>query len=134
MNSNSIFRPLVTFLLCGQIFLYLFSWESAYSDDAVGALLFHGADAALPQSALVAAGDILFALYVLAYIGTLVFARWSRCLLAALTLLGGLWIPFNGVAISSGIEAMIGYYLTVGDGVIVALSFFSAVRKRFARS
>ncbi len=100
----------------------------------MAALLFYGADSLLDESFLNAISYGLLALYVLTYAGLYFFLRWARGIFLALALLGGLWIPVYGVAVQSGYEAMLGYFLTLGDGFLLGLAFFSKVSQRFAKT
>lgn len=133
MKLDIAYRACVVALLLGQLLWFLFPWESLYGEQSVAALLFYGADSMLGERALNVISYSIFALYLMAYAGMYFFMRWARRFLLALLLLGGLWIPVNGVAIQSGYEAMLGYFLTLGDGCLVGISFFSGVSQRFAR-
>lgn len=133
MKLDIAYRTCVVVLLLGQVLWFLFPWGSLYSERSVAALLFHGADSMLGEHALNVASYFILVLYLMAYAGMYFFMRWARWFLLALLLLGGLWIPVYGVAVQSGYEAMLGYFLTLGDGFLVGISFFSGVSQRFAR-
>jgi hypothetical protein len=134
MKLDVAYRGVVVALLLGHLLWFFFPWGILYGEDSVAALLFYGAGSMLEERILNVASYFLFALYLAAYAGMYFFIRWARGLFLALLLLAGLWISVNGVAVQSGYEAMIGYFLTLGDGFLVAASFFSGVSQRFVRS
>ncbi|TWT18313.1 hypothetical protein [Luteimonas wenzhouensis] len=134
MKLDIAYRACVVALLIGQLLWFLFPWASLYGEQSVAALLFYGADSILGEQALNVASHFIFALYLVTYAGMYFFMRWARNFLLVLLLLGGLWIPVNGIAVQSGYEAMLGYFLTLGDGFLIGISFFSRVSQGFSRS
>jgi hypothetical protein len=133
MKSDTIFRVFVAVLLIGQLLYFIFPWQSLYSEGSSAALLFYGADSVLEESVLGIIGYAILALYVVTYVGLYFFMRWARQVLLALALLGGLWIPMYGVAVQSGYESMVSYLLSLGDGFLIGVAFYSKVGQRFAK-
>lgn len=78
--------------------------------------------------------SVLFsAMYAVIYLGLLFFRAWARIALSVLTVSVGLSLPLFGLSVQSGYEGMIGYFMVLGDGFVVALSFFSALSLKFKK-
>ncbi|MBB6066170.1 hypothetical protein [Pseudoxanthomonas broegbernensis] len=86
------------------------------------------------EKAIIALSNMLTVVYVCAYLGMILYKKWARALLTTTALLGGLSIPLYGMSVQSGYEAMLGYFATLGDGMVIALSFFSELRLKFSKA
>lgn len=78
-------------------------------------------------------GYLIAFAYLVAYLGMFFFVDWARKLFAFLLIAGSALIPIQGLSVQSGLEGMLGYLLTLGDGVVLGLSFFSTVDAKFSQ-
>ena len=65
--------------------------------------------------------------------GLLFFNVWARRVYVVIVFLGGLLIPMYGMSVQSGYENALNYFMTLGDGFIICLSFFTSINQQFIR-
>ncbi len=106
----------------------------AYGNGSIAALGWLGANSLIEKKTIIALSNGLTVVYACAYIGMIFYKKWDRALLATTALFGGLVVPLYGVSVQSGYEAMLGYFATLDDGMIIALSFFSELRLKFSKA
>lgn len=68
---------------------------------------------------------------LLAAIGLVLFKAWGRTALIVLLLFGLLITPASALYMTSGWATMVGYLCSLLEGGIVALAYFSPIRKMF---
>lgn len=68
---------------------------------------------------------------VLAAIGLVLFKAWGRTALVVSLLLGLLFAPASGLYMTTGWATLLGYLCSLFEGGIVALVYFSYIRKMF---
>ena len=73
---------------------------------------------------------VLFAVQV----GLFCFRRWARTGFVALTLLLVVTVPFLGLSIYLPLDAAITELISISDGLIIALAYFSPLRREFAKA
>jgi hypothetical protein len=65
--------------------------------------------------------------------GVLFFRRWGRTLFVAVTAVGALLVPIGGLYVDTGWTVMVASLAGLCEGMIIALMYFSPVRRMFAR-
>lgn len=130
---TTAYRLLLVFLLVLLLTSFFFPWSFVYDNGSIAALGWLGANALIGERAIIALSNVLTVVYTCAYIGMIFYKKWARALLTTTALLGGLAIPLYGMSVQSGYEAMLGYFATLGDGIVIALSFFSELRLKFSK-
>ncbi|MCH8544193.1 MAG: hypothetical protein LAT61_11530 [Alcanivorax sp.] len=88
-------------------------------------LFWVGAGSTIPKAIDIAITYAISGGFLLSYAGLFFFQNWARYLLLVTTVSAVVATPFYGVAVSSGIESMVGFLLGVAAGFILAISFFS---------
>ena len=66
-------------------------------------------------------------------IGLFCFHRWARAGFLGLTLVFLVTVPFLGLSIYLPLEAAITELISISDGLIIALAYFSPLRRQFAK-
>lgn len=127
----AIYRISLIFLLSVLLISYFLPWGFAYDNNSIAALRWLGANALVSEKEIIASSKFITMAYAAAYIGMIFYKRWARMLLLAISLLGGVAISLFGMSVQSGYESMLGYFATLGDGFIIALSFFSELKSKF---
>jgi len=74
---------------------------------------------------------IMFLLFNMASIGMLFFKRECRDLFLILMIGSFILTPLRGVSVMTAIDASIGYYITIIDGFILALAYYSELSDNF---
>jgi hypothetical protein len=77
---------------------------------------------------------ILIVAVVAIQIGLFLFRRWARTAYLVCTAVIIVMIPFGGLGIHLPVEAAIYEVVSIADGVILALAYFSPLRREFAKS
>lgn len=96
-----------------------FSWEMQYS--VLGESLIYG-------------GILLFSLmYFILMVGLFFFIRYARHAFLILVLASGLFSTLSGLSVQYGFEILANYYLTLIDGVILGMIYFSRLGQYFQR-
>lgn len=133
MNNNIeiCYRWIIAGVFILQGAWFIASWDFAYHGGAEAALIWVGANALISEQAIIFISLVLTVLYFLAYIGLFFYQSWARLLLVLISLLGGFGIVLYGLSVMSGYEAVIGYFLTLGEGMIIAMAYFSSLSQRF---
>ncbi len=125
------YKILILGLLFLQLLWFFVPWGFAYGDGSQVALYLLGANAHFNENFIIFISNLITFLYILTYIGLLFFQNWARYMMVGICFIGGLGIPFYGLSVESAYESAIGYFLTIGDGFIIAISFFSNIANKF---
>ena len=129
---EKIFRALVVLALLLNIALFLLVqyWPAIYDEASLNAMSWN------QYGALVVHGDlfyvILLALYAVVYIGLFAFNKYARHALVVLVLFAIVSSPFEGLAVSGGIDSGLGYALSVIEGVLISMAYFTSLHAKFA--
>ena len=75
-----------------------------------------------------------FAAYGVTSIGLIFFKRWARTAFVFLTIVTVFLSPFWGLSVSYGIESMMSYLVSLGDGAILAIAFLTGISNEFDSS
>lgn len=129
----TIYRILLISLLVILLFSFFFPWGFVYGVESVAAIGWLGVNALMSESAIVYFSNLITIGYATAYLGMIFYKRWARVFMVAISLLGGLAISLFGMSVQSSYESMLGYFATLGDGFIIAISFFSELKSKFSR-
>ena len=127
----NFFRSIILLLLVVLLSSFFFSWDWTYGDTNSIAKTWLGAGSILNGALATGLGIALFVAYSLAYTGMFFYARWARALLIGVSIVGGVSISLYGISVESGVEAMLGFFATLGDGFVIGLSYFSRHSARF---
>lgn len=128
-----MYRALTIFLISILLIWYLFPWGFAYGNGAVLALAWLGANSVFDREFIVVYSRAVVVIYVLIYAGLLFYVNIARYGLLVFAVLIGVASPFFGISVQSGYEGMLGYFQTLGDGVLIAMSFFTEIKNRFRK-
>jgi hypothetical protein len=128
---QAIYRLVVMFQLILLVLSYFFPWGFAYGNGSDEALQWKGVNSLINLDAIIIYSILISILYAICYVGLLLFQRWARVLLVFISIFGGVAIFFQGISVASNYEGMIGFYASLADGFIIALSFFSEIKQRF---
>lgn len=128
---NLPYRSLVVGLLIVQIVWFLFPWGVTYQNGTIAALAWFGVGSLVEPRVAIAYSTVLFFAYIGVYLGMFFYLRIARAAFVAVAVLGGLVIPVFGISVQSGYEGALGYFATLGDGLLIGLSYFSESRLRF---
>jgi hypothetical protein len=130
MSDMKNYRALVITLLFVEVIYSFTSWGWSYfgGQDALywvgyGAILHRNLDIVITYAT--SAG------FLISYIGLYFLQNWARYLLLVTTMVSVLLAPLYGISVSSGMESMMGYFLAVFSGVVLAMSFYSGVANYF---
>lgn len=130
-SAIKTFVLFVLFALTLQLFLFLFPWRFVYSELGLEALSFLGIDALIHPNFIWKISILFTGAYFISYIGLLFFKSWARIFFVALSIIGGIGISLYGINVQSSFESMVGYFISIVDGFIIALAFFSPVSEKF---
>lgn len=128
-----VYRPVIVLLILLSFVWFFFPWEIVYRGNSINSLFWLGRDAWLGRGVISVTSIIVTALAICAYIGLYFYKRWARRLLFIIVVLGGLAIPMYGISVSSGYESMIMYFVSVGEGFLLAASYSSVLNVKFSR-
>lgn len=121
--------PIIQLLLL--MIWFFMPWDFAYKNQADMALTWAGANALLDRETTFVLSNFLTGIYAVAYIGLFFLQRWARILFLILCIFGGFIIPVYGISVQSGIESMLGYFMSLIDGVLIAVLYFTNASKKF---
>lgn len=130
-KMEKIYRVIIVLQVLIQLAWFYIPWGFAYSNGADSALLWLGKNAYISDQIIIIISNSVTALYLGAYLGLFFFQGWARHLLLLISLFGGLSIVLYGLSIQSSYESMLGYFMTLGDGFIIALAYFSSLSSKF---
>lgn len=125
------YRTIVVFLVLLQLVWFFTPWGFAYQNGADSALYWLGFNGVLSSKFVIKLSVGMTLLYLFAYAGVFFFQNWARSLLLGLSCVGGLLIPFYGISVQSGLEAMLGFFVSVSEGAVLGIVYFSEIRKKF---
>lgn len=67
-------------------------------------------------------------LYLISYVGLFLFKGWGRTLFVFLITFELLMSPFLGLSIQSGFQVFFSYFLTLAQGILVSLLYFTSLK------
>lgn len=76
-------------------------------------------------------GNLLLVTGLVAAVGLCLEKRWARTLFVVTFAAGVISYPLTEFFVSSGWMAMFGYFAAVTEGMIIALAYFSPVKRMF---
>jgi len=107
-------------------------WAHIYSGDKLNMLSWDGFGAMYDIN-----GPIQY-LFLVAYgvvsIGLIFFQPWSKQLFLGLTLLSIAITLFSGISVYEPINGLLGYIMTLIDGSILTMIYFTSVSKEFVKN
>jgi len=134
MKVVGVFRSALIIVVLGQLAWVFAPWEQLYGDNIIAVSLVSHAEPFVPRRAVEFFTYVSFLGYLAACVGMFSYRAWARSLFLVMLAINAAWSVVAGLHVQSGYEAMFGYVLTVMDGLIVGLSFYSDVANRFSRS
>lgn len=129
----AIYRLFIFSLIFLLLFSFFFPWGFFYRGGSISALYWLGEDSLVSDRSIIFVSNLLAISYFLIYLGMIFYRNWARIALVAVSLVGGIAIPLYGISVQSGFEAMIGYFITLGDGAVISISFFSSLGSKFSK-
>lgn len=127
MNVKLVFRCVLVFLVFLESALFWGVWDWTYFGNE-RALAWLGAGSILDYDVLHILVYLLYFMHVVSYVGLFLFLSWSKKLLMATVVVTGFSSPFFGIAVGSGVEELISYFLTLGSGLVLGVSYFSDIK------
>ena len=128
-----LFRNLVVAVMAIYIaFLIIpFYWEQLYDQDTLTALSWNNWGSYVPIPIIDAIAWFFPVAYAIISVGLFFFKNWARKLFLIFTLSVGFLYPLCGLAVITGWESVISYYMILGDGIILTMAYFTSVRNEF---
>lgn len=134
MSVRSIYRGIISSLLLFQLMWFFLPWDFAYHSGAKEALFWLGANSVIESSKVIYTySNVITIIYLASYIGLFFFIPMCRPIFMILVVIGGLTIPLFGFSVESGYEAMLGYFMTIGDGLILCMIYFTPLAECFTK-
>ncbi|MBK7548241.1 MAG: hypothetical protein IPI20_10605 [Rhodoferax sp.] len=131
MNQNRLFRVLVTCNWFLQLLLYLLPLSSWYADPMIEKLMALDGYGAIANWTNPIIAHVPIVGFLVASIGLLFFSNWARYLYLALWLCGWFATLLFGFRVSAPTQGFIGMAIGTIDGMVLYLSFLSALRASF---
>jgi len=128
---EKVYRALVISLLLTQLLWFFMPWSFAYDEISTKLLQWLGYDSLFSFDAIAFISNVFLVLYLLACLGLIFYNFWLRRLYVVIVVLGGLVLPFYGLSVMSGYESVLVYYLTLGDGIVLAMSYLTNINNKF---
>lgn len=133
-SVRSIYKCVILSLILLQLVWFFLPWDFAYRNGANGALFWLGANAFIESPEVISAySNVVTIIYLITYLGLFFCIAVFRPLFLVLVVIGGLTIPLFGLSVASGYESMLGYFMTLGDGLILCMIYFTEVSRSFAK-
>ena len=126
---NKLFKNTVIGFLILLIIWYCipFFWEHLYNDEQLNLLSWHGYESFIDIYGPIP--YIIAFLYIVASLGLLSYKKWGRTMLLSLTIVT--IFPIWGYGVTPPIEGSIGYIVTLAQGVILTISYFTSINNEF---
>lgn len=128
-----MYRSLVLLLLVLQLVWFFFPWGLGYDSESVSAMYWIGHDSIVSARVATILSYVFGFVYVAACVGLIYFIRLARFAYLVALVLGGAVVLLCGISVQSAYEASLGYFLTLGDGFVLALSYFTSINRNFAK-
>ena len=128
---KGFFKKIVAavFILYIAYILMPYIWHLIYDQQTLDALGWSGYGGQINiygPIPYIIAGIILISL-----VGIHQFKKWGRKLFLISTIASGLAAPMFGLGVQGGFDSMIAYFLAVGAGAIISISYFSSIAGKF---
>ncbi len=132
MNIEKLYKTLILVLILIQLLWFFIPWQFAYPDESINALMWLGANSIIESRNFIVIYSVgIVALYILSYIGLLFYIPTAKTLYCILVLGSGFAGPFLGLSVQSGYESLLGYYITIGDGIVLCMILFTSIALKF---
>lgn len=128
-----LYRNLVASLLGLQLVWIFFPWSRLYSPSSLVLLDRVGTDSLVSVGVMMMLSVIISVIYLLSCLGLIFFVSFARKAFIFNSIFGGACIFLYGISVQSSYEAFLGYFMTLGDGAIIVLSYSASINDRFNR-
>ncbi len=129
---EKFYRGILVILLLLQVLWFFTPWGSFYINDSNAALYWLGMNSLIDTHSIIIISNIVTVLYLVAYLGLIFFKKWARTTFIVVSIAGGISISLYGISVQSNYEAMLSYFMSLGDGFIIAISYFTNIDTRFS--
>ncbi len=126
-----LYKTLVISLIFLQLAWFFMPWGFAYDEHSINAFYWLGYGSFFETETITTMNYFVLTSYTLSCIGLLFFNIWARRAYMLVVILGGLIVPMYGMSVQSGYEDTMAYFMTLGDGIIICLSYFTNLNLRF---
>lgn len=134
MALDKFYRYIIILLIILQVTWFFVPWGFAYHDGAMESLVWLGANSLIgSRDFIILYSNAITILYIVSYIGLFFFSAIFRAVFMSLVIGGGLAVPLFGLRVESGYESMLSYFMSIGDGVVLSMIYFSDIKKLFRR-
>lgn len=128
---ENAYKMVIIALITSQVLWIFFPWYRFYGDAVQIAVIWNGANSILSLRSSMLFSNALDLLYFVTYVGLFFYSRLARSALLFVVLLGVLGSFFQGLAIQSHAEVSLGYLMTLCEGFLLAIVYFSRVARKF---
>lgn len=133
MSSETKFRILILILIATNAVWSFWPWGNSYGALEQEAMVFSGMYAGLSETSRFCLYAIYMALWHAGCLGLLLFSRAARFVFCISVAIGVLSVALGGIAVQTSSQALLGYLVSVCEGVVLGLSFFTGVSSKFSR-
>jgi len=130
-RPEKLFRVIIVGLIAAQMLMYFFPWGRFYGEALDVAMSWGGFGAALGPYYSFLFVNLISLLYLVTYLGLLFYSKWARFAFVWVLLAGVIGNLLLGLLIYSSVEAALGYAVSLGEGFVLALAYFSNVGNKF---
>jgi len=110
------------------LFCFPYMWHLLYEEEIIHVLRYTGYGYSFPIPYM---GYVFLTLYGIASFGLVMFKDWARIGFLVVTIFALMITPFTGLAITGWYESVLWSLLTMTEGMIIALAYFSSIRNEF---
>jgi hypothetical protein len=128
---EKLYKFLIVALLLLQLLWFFLPWGFVYDEVSVRSLEWLGYGALIGREAIVNISNISLVLYIFVSVGLFFYNSWARRMYIVLIVIGGITTPLFGLYVSSGYESAIGYFITLGDGFLLAVCYLTSIASKF---
>jgi len=131
MNSHFLFRKLVLLSFAIYVVYFFLSdfHQHIYSSDEMELLAWNGLGATL--GSVVAFPYVLGVAYTIITMGLFFYKAWARTGFMLIVIINGFSAVFAGISVSGGWDSMLGYFLAIIDGFLLAMVYLTPLVAEF---
>ncbi|WP_409523098.1 hypothetical protein [Nitrincola sp. MINF-07-Sa-05] len=128
-----LFKSLIALQIFSIIVLFISSNLYGYGNYPEMAFFWIGTNSLIDYYYISALFQIIYALYIAAYIGLVFFQNWARVLLIFAAVIWGILTSISGLAVFTPFEVTTSFYMNIIDGMIISFSFFTSLNYKFSK-
>lgn len=106
-----------------------YMWHLMYDQETLNALSWNGHGGEINLYGPIP--YIISGITLISLVGLHQLKKWGRKLLLITVIASGLITPMFGLGVQGGFDSLAAYFLTIGTGAILSMSYFSSVAESF---